>query len=64
MLNKIGSILQSRKAPPKEVEQAYNSVYDNANKCVCCHLVIPEGIQYCPFCGDVPKRKESEVDTE
>lgn len=60
MLNKIGSILQSRKAPPKEVEQAYNSVYDNANHCVCCHRVIPENTQYCPFCEDVPKRKESE----
>ena len=57
MLNKIGSILQSRRAPPKEVEQAYNSVYDNADHCVHCGVVIPEGRLSCKDC-------ESEVDTE
>ena len=58
MLNKIGKILQSRNAPPKEVEQAYDSVYDNAEHCVCCHRVIPENGQYCPFCGDVKEESE------
>ena len=50
MLNKIGSILQSFKASPKEVEEAYNSIYDNANKCVHCGAVIPEGRLSCPNC--------------
>lgn len=50
MINKIGSILQSIKATPKEVKQAYDSVYDNANKCVHCGEVIPEGSWSCPKC--------------
>lgn len=57
MLIKIGSILQSRKAPPKEVKEAYSSVCDNANKCVHCGSVIPEGRLSCKDC-------ESGVDTE
>lgn len=57
MLNKIGKILQSNDATPKEVEEAYNSVYDNANKCIHCGAVIPEGRLSCPSC-------ESESDTE
>lgn len=55
MLNKIGKILQSRNASPNEVEQAYNSVYDNAEHCVICGQVIPEGRLICPNC-------ESEVE--
>ena len=50
MLNKIGKILQSRNAPPNEVEEAYDSVYYNANKCVHCGSVIPEGRLICPNC--------------
>ena len=57
MLNKIGRILQSNEATPQEVEEAYNSIYDNANKCVHCGAVIPEGRLSCPNC-------ESESDTE
>lgn len=37
---------------------------DNANHCVCCHRVIYEDTQYCQYCGDVLKRKESEVEGE
>ena len=50
MIKKIGSILQSHKATPKEVEQAYSSVFDNANKCVHCNAVIPEGTLSCLDC--------------
>lgn len=57
MLIKIGKILQSRKAPQKEVKEAYSSVYDNVNKCVHCGSVIPEGRLSCKDC-------ESEVDAE
>ena len=55
MVNKIGSILQSLKATPEEVKQAYDSVFNNANKCVRCGEVIPEGRLICPKC-------ESEVE--
>jgi hypothetical protein len=27
-----------------------DDVYDNANRCVCCNAVIPEGRQICPNC--------------
>ena len=57
MVNKIGSILQSLKATPEEVKQAYDSVFNNANKCVHCGEVIPEGRLICPKC-------ESEVEGE
>jgi hypothetical protein len=50
MFKKIGAILQSLKASKKEVEEAYESVYDNANKCVHCGAVIPEGGLSCPNC--------------
>lgn len=50
MLNKIGSILQCLKATPDEVKKAYDSVHDNANKCVHCGEVIPEGRLSCPKC--------------
>ena len=62
MLNKVGKILQSRKAPPKEVEQAYDSVYDNAEHCVCCGRDIPEGRQVCVICGKVGKGKQTNYD--
>lgn len=62
MLNKIGKILQSRKAPPEEVEQAYDSVYDNAEHCVICGQVIPEGSHICIICGmEKPKKTEYEI---
>lgn len=57
MLNKIGRILQSYNATPQEVEEAYKGIYDNANKCVHCGAVIPEGRLSCPKC-------ESEVEGE
>jgi hypothetical protein len=57
MIKKIGSILQSLKATPDEVKQAYDSVYENADKCVHCGEVIPEGRMSCPNC-------ERGVDTE
>ena len=56
MIKKIGSILQSIKASPKEVEEAYNSVYDNANKCIHCGAVIPEGRLSCPSCEGGDKK--------
>ena len=52
MIKKIGSILQSLKATPKEVEKAYGSVFDNANKCVHCGEVIPEGQLSCKVCEE------------
>ena len=36
----------------KSVEP-YNSIYDNANKCVHCGAVIPEGRLSCPNCEKV-----------
>ncbi len=55
MIKKIGSILQSHKSTPKEVEKAYSSVFDNANKCVHCGEVIPEGRLSCPSCEEKAK---------
>ena len=50
MIKKIGSILQSLKATKSEVNAAYDSVYNNANKCVHCGAVIPEGTLSCLDC--------------
>lgn len=30
---------------------------DNAEHCVCCGRVIPEGRQHCIICGEIPKKK-------
>ena len=62
MLNKIGKILQSRNAPPKEVEIAYDSVYENAEHCVICGQVIPEGRQVCIICGNKVREKQRRID--
>lgn len=35
---------------------------DNAERCVCCGRVIPEGIQYCVICGQKPKQKQRQID--
>lgn len=50
MFKKIGAILQSIKAAPKEVEIAYKSVYGNTNRCVHCGEAIPEGSLICINC--------------
>lgn len=50
VIEKLGSILQSRNATPEEVKKAYGSVFKNANKCVQCGGVIPEGRQVCLEC--------------
>ena len=57
MIKKIGSILQSHKATPKEVKKAYDSVFDNAEYCVHCGEIIPEGIGWsCPSCEKGDKK--------
>lgn len=30
---------------------------ENAEHCVCCGRVIPEGRQHCIICGEIPKKK-------
>lgn len=35
---------------------------DNAERCVCCGRVIPEGSQYCVICGQKPKQKQRQID--
>jgi hypothetical protein len=50
MIKKIGSILQSRNASPEEVKGAYESVFRNANNCIQCGEVIPEGVLFCNKC--------------
>jgi hypothetical protein len=57
MMRKIGAILQSFKASKEEVEEAYKSVYSNAEKCIHCGVIIPEGRLICPQCeSEVEKR--------
>jgi predicted nucleic acid-binding Zn ribbon protein len=32
-------------------------IMSNAEHCVCCGQVIPEGGQHCIICGEIPKKK-------
>ena len=34
-----------------ELLKAYSKKPENANRCVCCGEIIPEGIQVCPQCA-------------
>lgn len=36
---------------------------ENADRCVCCGKIIPEGTQYCRVCAEI-MRKGSEVQGE
>jgi RNA polymerase-binding transcription factor DksA len=51
-LKLIRQIKQMLLEAKKEV-QAYNSAYDNANKCVHCGAVIPEGRLSCTKCENL-----------
>lgn len=56
-------IMSKRVDKSSNIQPNTNTVESNANTCVCCGEVIPEGRQVCPNCENeaVSKKREDKI---